>query len=199
MKYAFQQAATRRFEDIRINGQRLNPPCPDKKKARPCFLVADEHQDVFDMRDSDFQTINRSYKVAPIYLTQNLPNYYKKCPNRDAVDTLDANLQTQVCHHNGCPVTNEHMSKKIGKAMRVTSMSRSDNSSSQGQSGGSSMSSTRTEESIVKPSDFSKLRKGGPAKAGEPEGWFTEAILWKSGEQFGNNPYLKMRIAQTLV
>jgi hypothetical protein len=91
------------------------------------------------------------------------------------------------------------MSINVGKEMRVTSTSRSTNDEIKGQEAGGSTSSTRSEELILKPSDFTRLRKMSDAiQSKNRNDWYAEAILWQSGSQFDGRPYLKMKVYITI-
>jgi len=47
-----------------------------KKQGRPVFLWADEAQNFLHEYDADYQATARSSRIATVYITQNIPNYY---------------------------------------------------------------------------------------------------------------------------
>lgn len=105
-KYIFQRAAETR---------------PITDTTRPLFLWVDESQTFISPYDAEFQSTARSSRVATVYLTQNLPNYYNKVGGRNPHDTVDAllgNFQTKIFHANGDPRTNQWAADLIGKSVQ---------------------------------------------------------------------------------
>lgn len=89
--------------------------------TRPLFLWADESQTFISPYDAEFQSTARSSRVATVYLTQNLPNYYNKIGGRnphDAVDALLGNFVTKIFHANGDVRTNAFAADLIGKTLQ---------------------------------------------------------------------------------
>jgi TraM recognition site of TraD and TraG len=84
----------------------------------PVFLWADESQYFVTKEDALFQQTARSSKVATVYLTQSLSNYYAALGgdrSKAFVDSLLGNLRTKVFHANADPVTNEWAAKSFGE------------------------------------------------------------------------------------
>lgn len=107
-KTVWQQAAIRR-------GERLG------KRARPLFLFADEAQFFVTARDTDFFSIARSARVAPVYMTQNLAAYQQRLGGGNAEHTAQALLgyfQTRVFHALSDPPTIQYAQQLFGKTVR---------------------------------------------------------------------------------
>ncbi len=78
---------------------------------RPVFLWADEAQTFINSYDMQFQTTCRAARVATVYLSQNVSNFYAALGGEQKAkaeaDSLFGNLNTKILHANGDPVTNE--------------------------------------------------------------------------------------------
>ncbi len=161
---------------------------------RPVFLWADEAQYVTTAGDSAFQTTCRAARVATVYLTQNISNFYAALgggeQGKAQADSLFANLNTKVFHANGDPVTNEWAASLIGKSRQFLTNSSTTQQSSDWFSeitgiGGVAQSSAGVSEHIdfeVQPRRFTTLRRGGPDNALKVDG-----IIFQGGRRFRQN------------
>ncbi len=173
-KVAFQRSIERR--NLAIND-------------RPVFLFADEAQLFTTAGDMQFQTTCRASRVATVYLTQNISNFYAALgageQGKAQADSLFANLNTKVFHANGDPVTNEWAASLIGKSRQFLT-----NSSSSYQDGdwlseltgmsGNSQTTSGVSEHIdyeVQPRRFTTLRRYRPV----------EGIIFQGGRRFGQS------------
>lgn len=172
-KHAFQRSIERR--DV-------------KTSPRPVFLWADEAHHFTTGYDAEFQTTCRSARVATVYLSQNISNYYAALggeeKGRPRCDSLFANLNTKVFHANGDPVTNEWAANLIGKTRQYMMNGSSTHSSGDWRESllgarGSPSDTVGMSEQFqyeVQPSVFTSLRTGGPAHRGVVDG-----IVFRSG------------------
>jgi hypothetical protein len=181
-KYAFQKSIERR--DIIAS-------------PRPVTLWADEAQNFVTSYDMQFQATCRAAKVSTVLLSQNLSNFYAALggeKGKAEADSLLANLNTKIFHANGDHVTNEWASSTLGKSRQFLM----NGNSQQGEQSayelltgtGKSTSSAGFSESIqaeVEPSEFTRLRTGGPENK-----WLVDAILFANGVRFKatGKPYL---------
>ncbi|MCG3126030.1 MAG: hypothetical protein CHACPFDD_00858 [Phycisphaerae bacterium] len=143
-------------------------------KDRTVFLWADESQYFVTNHDVLYQQTARSKRAATVYLTQSLPNYYAMLATRDpvsAAQSLLGNLQTKIFHANGDPTTNEWAERVFGRHMTPRETLGGDSL------GHVSSSRTPTPESAVLASEFTTLRKGGPAND-----YCVDAIVFQAGQ-----------------
>ncbi len=177
-KHAFQRSVERR------NVQ---------SEPRPVFLWADEAQYFVTSYDMQFQTTCRGARVATVLLTQNVSNFYAALGNGDQgraeADSLFANLNTKCFHANGDPVTNEWASSLIGRTrqfmMNGSNSRREDMVSSILNWGDPAQNSAGFSEQMdyeVEPSEFTRLRTGGPTN-----GLLVDGILVRNGKVFASN------------
>ena len=164
-KTVWQQAAIRR-------GTRLG------KHARPMFLFADESQFFVTERDTDFFSIARSAKVAPVYMTQNLSAYAQRLGSGNAEHTAQALLgyfQCKAFFALSDPPTLTYAQSLFGKTVRMrggTNRSVSDSNTTThsedvGRNGGSS-----TGESWSYSSGWSRSRSKSQAyQLGTSHSW----------------------------
>jgi hypothetical protein len=135
------------------------------KNPRPVFLVADESQSFVNEFDVHFQTTARSSRACTIFLSQTLPNYYWALggeeKGKSLTDSLMGVLQTKIFCSNSCPKTNQAASDIFGKSWQQ----KSNFGTSHGDKGDRTQTSGGVEslEHNVEPSEFTTLRKGGPA------------------------------------
>jgi len=176
-----------------------------QKEARPVFLWADEAQFFLSSKDMLFQTTARSSKVATVYLTQNLSNYYALMPGEQGkaqTDSLLGNFVTKIFHNNTDSVSNIWGAELISKTQLYRrSMSSSDSSSDRNQAGNSmignlfSSRSGRTQnlnysqreefDYQVPPIEFTKLRSGGKENQFIVDAIFTQGgSLSSDGKNF---------------
>lgn len=177
-KVAFQRSIERR--DVR-------------RSPRPVFLFADEAQHFVTSQDQMFQTTCRASRVATVYLSQNVSNFYAALGKGEAgkaeADSLFGNLNTKILCANGDPVTNEWASSLIGRTKQVfvsgnTSRSTDWTGSMLGLEDPAQNSSGFHEafEFELQPAAFTRLRNGGPRNRN-----MVDAIVVRSGRVFESN------------
>ncbi len=160
----------------------MERPATSGSDPRPVFLWADEAQHFITPDDRSFQQTARSCRVATVYLTQNLPNYYAAIGGeryQAETESLLGNLQTKFFHANGDPVTNEYAARVFGRTITPDSTY-----SIQGDNFGSSIKDE--ERPIVHPSEFTTLKQGGSENKYE-----VEAFVFQGGRPW-NAPDAKL-------
>lgn len=166
-KYIFQRAMQRRTI---------------KPNSRPVFIWVDEAHYFLHENDIQFQSTTRSSRVCTVYITQNLPNFYLNCGGGELGKTrfkaLAGNLSTKFFHANSDMETNEFAADLIGKDWQW--------SANEGMSMGEKMSissgHSETMAYLVEPSDFTKLKTGGPEN-----NFQAQAIVHRQGKNFQVN------------
>ena len=119
----------------------------------PVFLWADESQYFVTSEDTLFQQTARSKRVATVYMTQNISNYYAVMAGRNGnamTDSLLGNFNTKIFHANGDPASNEWAERLFGKTIKPL----------WGYSGANS-GQNESIQPAVPVDNFSKLAKGG--------------------------------------
>lgn len=164
-KYVWQLAMEQR--DVSIND-------------RPVFLWADEAQNFLHEHDAEYQATARSCRIATVYISQNLPNYYANMggvKSEYRVKSFLGTLATKIFHANADHDTNTYASQLIGEAY-VKDTSRNVQVAGQ-------FSSGKTEsfklERMVTPEQFVELKTGGPLN-----NLLVGAYIHRQGEPFGN-------------
>ncbi|PMD95703.1 hypothetical protein BWI97_13975 [Siphonobacter sp. BAB-5405] len=162
-----------------------------QKNERPVFLWADEAQNFMHEHDADFQATARSSRIATVYISQNLPNYYASMGGTKAefkVKSFLGTLATKIFHANADIETNKYASELIGDALfedRSESITVAQNFSQ-------THSRSLKLERVVRPEGFVRLKTGGPLNDFRVEGY-----LHRQGDSvFGNVNYVKMRFNQ---
>ncbi|PSR56631.1 hypothetical protein AHMF7605_25620 [Adhaeribacter arboris] len=141
------------------------------QNSRPMFLWADEAQNFLHEHDADYQATARSSRIATVYISQNLPNYYANMGGHKAdyrVKSFLGTLGTKIFHANADIETNRYASELIGEAFF------------EDQSGtvnvGENFSQSRTQslrlEKLVRPEEFIRLKTGGSKNNYRVEGYF---------------------------
>lgn len=160
-KYIWQRAMEKR--DVRRN-------------ERPVFLWADEAQNFLHEHDAVYQATARSSRIATVYITQNLPNYYASMRGGKAeyrVKSFLGTLATKIFHANADIETNQYASDLIGKIYYedlqdgvaiAKDFSRSRNRS-------------LILEQAIRPEEFVNLRTGGPLNH-----FAVSAVIHKQGD-----------------
>lgn len=141
------------------------------QNARPVFLWADEAQNFLHEHDVDYQATARSSRIATVYISQNLPNYYACMGGHNSaeyrVKSFLGTLGTKIFHANADLETNRYSSELIGDAFFE------DESSSV--TVAKDFSQTRSNalklERRVRPEDFVCLKTGGPINKFRVEGY----------------------------
>ncbi len=163
-KYIWQRAMERR--DVTEN-------------ERPVFLWADEAQNFLHEHDPDYQATARSSRIATVYISQNLPNYYANMGGEKAqfkVKSFLGTLGTKIFHANADIETNTYASTLIGEAY-TEDRSRSVTTASENFS--ASKTTSYKLEKMVRPEEFVGLRTGGPRNKQR-----VEAYMHKQGTPF---------------
>lgn len=182
-KYCFQRAIERRNVAV---------------SPRPAFLWADEAQYFVTSYDMQFQTTCRAARVATVYLSQNVSNFFAALgvgdKGRAEANSLFANLNTKVFHANGGdPITGEWAASLIGRSrqfmMNGNSSQDADDQWSAAigldwlcESRGVSAGFSEVFEYEVQPREFTRLRTGGPAN-----GWIVDGIVFQNGRTFATS------------
>ncbi len=102
-KLIFQQAAERRAV---------------KEDTLPVFLWVDEAQKMLTQQDALFLTTARSSRVATVFITQNISNFYATIGGKHPIhltNSLLANLCIKFFHSNNEHVTNKYAADIIGR------------------------------------------------------------------------------------
>jgi hypothetical protein len=176
-KFIWQQAMERR----RIE---------EEEDPKTVFLWVDESQNfILPEADSQFQTTARSSRVACVYLTQNINNYYfamgKNNPQARAKSLL-GNLATKIFCANSDYDTNKWASEMIGKSF-IDITSTSIGSDKKG-------SKTFNKQLHYKvPTDHFTILKSGRAE----NKYKVESIVFMTGKKWSNNEnYLRVEFDQ---
>lgn len=178
-KYIWQRTMEKR--NVKVNG-------------RPVFLWADEAQNFIHEHDADFQATARSSRIATVYISQNLPNYYASMGGDKAdykVKSFMGTLGTKIFHANADIETNKYASELVGEAFfedRSDSLTVS-----------KEFSRTRSRsllvDKLMRPEEFVRLRTGGPNNQ-----YRVEAVLHKQGDMVLNGQnHIKMSFNQNYV
>lgn len=127
---------------------------------RPVFLWADEAQNFLHEYDAEYQATARSSRIATVYISQNLPNYYASMGGTKSeyrVKSFLGTLGTKIFHANGDIETNKYASDLIGEAF----YNHTSQTFAHSQNGGSSSTTSLKLEKLVRPEAFGQLRSGG--------------------------------------
>ncbi|WP_428068184.1 type IV secretory system conjugative DNA transfer family protein [Chryseobacterium gambrini] len=87
------------------------------ENPRPVFLFADEAQNFVHENDAECQATARSSRIATVYISQNLPNYYANMGGGKfeyKVKSFLGTLATKIFHANADVETNKYASDLIG-------------------------------------------------------------------------------------
>ncbi len=175
-KYVWQRSMERR----RVN-----------ENGRPVFLWADEAQHFLHEHDADYQATARSSRIATVYISQNLPNYYANMGGQTSeykVKSFLGTLGTKIFHANADIETNEYASRLIGQAY----MERRQISSTIAGDFSSTEQLSYELEAVFRPEQFVGLRTGGPGNDYQVDG-----IMHMQGKRFsGNQSHKKLRFNQ---
>ena len=176
-KYFFQRAILRR--DV-------------KEYPRPVGLWIDESQNHLGSYDFLVQATARSARLASVYLTQSITNYYAVlgAQGRAHGNALLGSFQTKIIGANSDHNTTLYAADLIAQHWAVKSGGGfSVNNDSNSYSGNSSSNSGNWNEVLthkVQPAEFTTLRRGGPANNMEVDAIvFQGGRIWKAtGETY---------------
>jgi len=138
--------------------------------ARPLFLWADEAQNFLHEHDADYQATARSSRIATVYISQNLPNYYACMGGQKAefrVKSFLGTLGTKIFHANADIETNKYASELFGDAY----FEEESHSVTVSQNFGQTKSKSLKLERMVRAEEFVRLRTGGPLNNFRVEGY----------------------------
>jgi type IV secretory pathway TraG/TraD family ATPase VirD4 len=163
-----------------------------RTSPRPVMLFADEAQFTVSSNDMHFLSTCRSSRVATVYLTQNISNFYAALGGRDnatvEADSVFGNLNTKIFHANGDHVTNAWAANLIGQERQhffnsgVNHQRPHDTFDMMlGLGSGMSASAGASEQMAfaVEPSEFTRLKTGGRRNR-----WCIDAVVFQSGRIF---------------
>lgn len=185
-KYCFQRSIERR-------AVAANP--------RPVFLWADEAQNFTTSYDTQFQTTCRAARVATVYLSQNLSNFYVALGGTEKakheVASLCANMNTKVIHACSDPITLEWVATLSGRTRQLFINGNNSYSTdayldswlgfrapSQATAGFS-----EAYESDIQPTAVTRLRSGSAA-----HGWHVDALVFQNGRVFRDTGRTWMKV-----
>lgn len=165
--------------------------------ARPMFLWADEAHLVMTSRDANFLTVSRESRVANVFLSQNLPNYYVAMGGdggaQDRTKQLLGTFGLKIFHANGDPETNRYAEDLGGKGVVIRhsgsrTMSRSYSPGGSGSSTSVTYGWNETFDTLIPARRFSLLRRGGPKRG------YSEAFIVQTGEPWKTNDSNALRV-----
>jgi hypothetical protein len=193
----------KRFRETGVAAQSLFKFCWQRavekrqidEHSRPVFLWTDESQLFVNKYDVSFQSTARSARVATVFITQNLPNYYAALGGEAAakafVDSLIGNLNTKVFHNNTCAVTNQYAAELFARDWQK--ISSGGMTSADGKTSFNQGTSDHLEYTVL-PREFTNLATGGPKND-----FIVEGIVHHGGRIFNCSEAnaLKCVFAQT--
>jgi hypothetical protein len=165
-KYIWQRAMEKR--DVKDNGW-------------PVFLWADEAQNFLHEHDVDYQATARSSRIATVYISQNIPNYYACMGGTRAeyrVKSFLGTLATKIFHANADIETNRYASELIGDIYFEEETQSTTVAEKFSQTQGKSLKLER----LVRPEEFMRLKTGGP-----PNRHMIEGYLHRQGDRVMND------------
>lgn len=141
-----------------------------KENGRPVFLWADEAQNFLHEHDADFQATARSSRIATVYISQNLPNYYANMGGAKSdfrVKAFLGTLNTKIFHANADIETNRYASELIGD----TTYEEISRTSTTAQHFSTSRTRSVKIDKTLRPEDFIKLKNGGDINNKKVDGY----------------------------
>ena len=174
---------------------------------RPIVIVQDEAQLFVTDFDVECQTVARESRLVTMFITQSLPVLYEALGGgpkaEQQAQALVANLQNKYLCQSSCHTSNQVWSTMIGESLHhfmsgsmptgsfdlFSDLCGLDQEDRKGSIGFNSQ--MRAE---VLPSEFTKLKKGGPAHNN-----IVEAICFMGGKRFasnGNKAWMKVEFQQ---
>jgi hypothetical protein len=164
-KYIWQRAMEKR--DIEKNG-------------RPCLLWCDESQETLHDHDAACQATARSSRIATVYLSQNINNYFVNMGGSKPeyrVKAFLGTLATKIFHANADVETNEYASKLIGEGNKID-FTQQDVLAKEPST---SMSMKLELKRRVRPENFTELRTGS-----KQHNSIVEAYIHTQGKSSGS-------------
>ncbi|MVM34459.1 TraM recognition domain-containing protein [Spirosoma sp. HMF4905] len=147
------------------------------ENGRPVFLWADEAQTFLHEHDAEFQATARSSRVATVYISQNLPNYYASMGGHKSeyrVKSFLGTLATKVFHANADIETNRYASELIGEIY----FEEETQSTTVAENFSQTKARSLKLERIARPEEFMRLKTGGPLN-----NYLVEGYLHRQGDR----------------
>lgn len=158
---------------------------------RPVFLWADEAQNFLHEHDTDYQATARSSRIATVYISQNIPNYYASMSGKQGeykVKSFLGTLGTKIFHANADVETNKYSSELIGQIFFVNESDQTTLTKEFSKSQSKSLELG----AAVRPEEFISLKTGGPHNNFKVQGY-----MHRQGDHLFNNAnYLRMSFDQ---
>jgi hypothetical protein len=178
-KYIWQRAMERRkMDDIK----------------RPVFLWADEAQNFLHEHDASYQATARSSRIATVYISQNLPNYFASMGGANPdnrVKSFLGTLATKIFHANADIETNKYASELVGHQYYINEQE----SDTYGNQFSKGKSKSLILEATMRPEEFIKLKTGGPKNR-----FMVEGLLHCQGDSLiGTMNHSKVSFKQTYI
>ena len=162
-----------------------------EEQTRPVFLWADEAQNFLHEHDAAYQATARSSRIATVYISQNLPNYYASMSgisSDNRVKSFLGTLGTKIFHANADIETNEYASALIGEV----EAEKHGDTISMGKEFSQSFSRHSELKRQVRPEEFARLKTGGSKSQAIVEGY----LLWQGDTLLSGRNHLKMNFNQ---
>lgn len=172
-KNAFQRMALRRRETR-------------SDDTRPIFLWADEAHEFTSPFDHKFQPLAREFKVATVYLSQSIQNYYAAMGGHSPAraKALITAFSNHIFHAGVDPETNKMAEDFVGMQLFNRFGWGDGVSYTHGQNPSTTYNYSRNWqqqwEPVLRQAELTKLRRGG-------EHGFTDAVLLRPGKPFHTN------------
>jgi hypothetical protein len=161
------------------------------ENSRPMFLWADEAQNFLHEHDASYQATARSSRIATVYISQNLPNYFASMggeKSEQRVKSFLGTLSTKIFHANADIETNSYASNLIGKIYFINESDQTGLT----QQYSKSVSKSVVLEHAVRSEQLIQLKTGGPQNK-----FIVEGYMHRQGDTlFGNRNHLKMNFNQ---
>lgn len=163
-----------------------------EENGRPVFLWADEAQHFLHEHDAEYQATARSSRIATVYISQNLPNYFGNMGGRDGeykVKSFLGTLGTKIFHANADIETNKYASDLMGEGWQKDESEAI--STTEGKTSHTNTVTARLQKNI-RPELFGILKTGGP-----DNNWVVTGYVHVQGKKFSNGfNYKKIIIHQ---
>ncbi|MEJ7659606.1 MAG: TraM recognition domain-containing protein [Hymenobacter sp.] len=157
----------------------------------PVFLWADEAQNFLHEHDAEYQATARSSRIATVYISQNLPNYYASMGGQEAgnrVKSFLGTLGTKIFHANADIDTNQYASTLIGDK----STKKESDGTSFGKEVNLSFNRHYEFERAVRPEQFMRLKSGGYSNHGKVDG----IMVWQGNTVIQDRSHAKVAFSQ---
>lgn len=148
---------------------------------RPVFLWADEAQLFLHEYDAEYQATARSSRIATVYISQNLPNYYANMGGDKSeylVKSFLGTLATKIFHANADIESNRYASDLIGEAWQQELQVGETIGNEQFSA---SRTASRALRKVVRPEQLVRLKTGG-----KENNYHTVAYMHVQGKKFAS-------------